>query len=191
MDENAQTETVAGSDSPDAVTPPAASTATDIDKLRADLNRANKSDAERRVALKAAQDELTALKAAQATAAQTALAEQGKFQELYEAEQKRAADLEKQAAALNDRIRAQELAALRQRIANDKKIPLALADRLQGETAEEISADADKLLEALPRPSAASLNGGERGLPGSGLSTADAKQIAGRFNINPRYLEDN
>lgn len=189
MDENAQTETVAGSDSPDAVTPPAASTATDIDKLRADLNRANKSDAERRVALKAAQDELTALKAAQATAAQTALAEQGKYQELYEAEQKRAADLEKQAAALNDRIRAQELAALRQRIANDKRLPLALADRLQGETAEEIAADADKLLEALPRPSAPSLNGGERGLPGSGLSTADAKQIAGRFNINPRYLE--
>ena len=189
METNAQTEPVVGSDSPVADNPTTDKSVTDIDKLRADLNRANKSDAERRVALKAAQDELTALKAAQATAAHTALAERGKYQELYEAEQKRAADLEKQAAALNDRIRAQELAALRQRIANDKRLPLALADRLQGETAEEIAADADKLLEALPRPSAPSLNGGERGAPGGGLSTAEAQQIASRFNINPRYLE--
>lgn len=196
---NAQTETVAGSDSPDAGQPttaagrqdaPAGDGGSDLDKLRAELNRANKSDAERRVALKAAQDELAALKAAATEAEQRALAEQGQYQQLYEAERKRAADLEKATADLNARIAAQELAALRQKVAAEKGLPPALADRLQGKTAEDIATDADALLAALPRPTAPGLNGGVRGAGGAAMTPDDAKRIAGRFNIDPRYLTD-
>jgi len=196
---NAQIETIAGSDSPDAGQPttaagrqdaPAGDGGSDLDKLRAELNRANRSDAERRVALKAAQDELAALKAAATEAEQRALAEQGQYQQLYEAERKRAADLEKATADLNARIAAQELAALRQKVAAEKGLPPALADRLQGKTAEDIATDADALLAALPRPTAPGLNGGVRGAGGAAMTPDDAKRIAGRFNIDPRYLTD-
>lgn len=189
---NAQTETVTGSDSPDAGQPTAAvgrqdapttDSGSDLDKMRAELNRANRSDAERRLALKAAQDELAALKAAQAEAEQKTLAERGEYQKLYEAERARAADM----AA---RIAAQELATLRQRVAAEKGLPPALAERLQGTTAEELAADAEALLSALPRPTAPPLNGGTRGAAGAAVSAADARQIANRFNIDPRYLTD-
>lgn len=197
--QNAQTETVAGSDSPVAgqpaadagrQEPPAPDAGSDLDKTRAELNRANKEAAERRVALKQAQDELTALKAAQTQAEQAALAERGEYQKLYEAEKQKAADLEKAAAEMQSRIKQQELAALRQRVANEKGLPATLAERLQGETAEELAADAETLLAAIPRPTAPSMNGATRGANGAALSEADARQIAGRFNIDPRYLKD-
>ena len=195
---DAQTQVAVGSDSPDAgghdaATPQAgqdAAPVVDPTKMQADLNRANKEAAERRVALKAAQDELATLKQAQAAAEQKALAERGEYQKLYEAETATRADLEKQIAALNDRIRSQELAALRQRVATEKALPPALAERLRGETAEELAADADALLAVLPRPVAPGLNGGVRGATGGNLTPDDAKRIAGRFNIDPRYLTE-
>lgn len=198
MSTDAQTQAVAGSDSPDAgghdaATPQAgqdAAPVADPTKMQADLNRANKEAAERRVALKAAQDELAALKTQQAAAEQKALAERGEYQKLYEAETATRADLEKQIAALNDRIRSQELAALRQQVAAEKSLPASLAERLRGETAEELAADADALLAALPRPVAPGLNGGTRGATGGNLTPDDAKRIAGRFNIDPRYLTE-
>ena len=120
---------------------------------------------------------------AKADAEVAALAERGEYKSLYEKAQA-------QAAALETALKAQQIALLRQQVATAKKLPPPLADRLRGETLDELNADADELLQALPRPAAASLNGGERGLAGGGLSTEDARQIAGRFNINPRYLED-
>jgi hypothetical protein len=164
-------------------------TARTLDELQADLKKKNSEARNLRERLIDAEAKLVTADKSRAEAEAQRLAEQGKYQELYEAEKKRAADFENQVAALNDRIRAQELAALRQRIANEKKLPAALADRLQGETADEIAADADKLLEALPRPAATPLNGGERGLTGGGPSEAEARHIASRFAINPRYLE--
>ncbi len=126
---------------------------------------------------------ITAAEKAQEDAARKAAEEQGQFKELYEKAQAQAAKLEAD-------LKAQQIALLRQQVATAKKLPQPLADRLRGETLDELNADADELLQALPRPAAASLNGGERGLAGGGLSTEDARQIAGRFNINPRYLED-
>lgn len=189
MDTNTQTETVAGSDSPDVATLKAGQPADDIDKLREQLNRANREAAERRHALKAAQDALDALKAEQVAAQEKSLAEQGQYQKLYEAEKERAAAEAKRAADLESRMRAQEIAMLRQRVASEKGLPVVLAARLQGETVEEISADADALLEALPRPTAAGLDGGARGAS-KGMSPSEAKSILTRYNIDPRYLED-
>lgn len=63
------------------------------------------------------------------------LAEQNKWKELYEEREK-----ELQTERLNN---------LRQRVAMEKKIPAPLVDRLQGATAEELAADADRILEAI------------------------------------------
>jgi membrane protein involved in colicin uptake len=161
----------------------------DADKLRASLEKANREAAERRHAVKALQAELAALKSERDAAATQAMTEQGKFKELYEAAEKRAADEAAARAELEQRIKAQETALLRQRIATEKGLPAALVDRLQGETPEELAADADVLLAALPRPNAPALDGGTRGAAGRGLSPQDAKAIANRFNIDPRYLD--
>ncbi len=189
MDTTAQTELVVGSDSPVADNPPTDNAVTDIDKLRADLNKANKSDAERRIALKAASDELAALKKAQADAEAATLAEKGEYQKLHAAEKERADKLAADLEALRTQARAHELAILRHKVASEKSLPATLVDRLRGETLEEIAADADELLKALPRPNAPNLNGGAQGA-GRGIAPAEASTILGRFGIDPRYLND-
>ena len=78
---------------------------------------------------------------------------------------------------------------LRQRIATEKGLPAALVDRLQGETPEDLAADVDVLLAAIPRPTAPALDGGTRGAAKAGLSANETRSIASRFNIDPRYLE--
>ena len=189
MDTNAQTEPVVGSDSPVADTPTTDNAVTDIDKLRAELNRANREAGERRIALKAASDKLAALEKAQADAEAATMAEKGEYQKLHAAEKERADKLAADLAAERDKARAHELAILRHKVASEKSLPAALIDRLRGETLEEIAADADELLKALPRPNAPNLNGGAQGA-GRGIAPAEASTILGRFGIDPRYLND-
>ena len=161
----------------------------DVEKMRAALEKANKEAADRRHTAKQLAAELAALKSERETQTAAQLAEQGKYQELYEVEKKRAADEAARAAELENRIKAQELALMRQRVATEKGLPAALVDRLQGETPEELAADADVLLAAIPRPTAPALDGGTRGAVKTGLSANEARLIANRFNIDPRYLE--
>lgn len=189
MDTNAQTEPVVGSDSPDADNPQTGQSVTDIDKLRADLNKANKEAAERRIALKATADKLAALEKAQADAEAATLAERGEYQKLHAAEKERADKLAADLEAMRAQAHAQELAILRHKVASEKSLPAALIDRLRGETLEAIAADADELLKALPRPNAPNLNGGAQGM-GRGIAPADASTILSRFGIDPRYLND-
>ena len=168
---------------------PPAVVETDVDKLRKDLEKANREAADRRHANKQLAADLAALKSEREASATAQLAEQGKFKELYEAAEKRAADEAARAADLENRIQAQELMILRQRIATEKRLPAALVDRLQGETPEDLAADADVLLAAIPRPTAPALDGGTRGAAKAGLSANETRSIASRFNIDPRYLE--
>ncbi len=65
-------------------------------------------------------------------------------------------------AAAEKRAAEAEQKWLRQRVATDKKLPSALADRLRGSTEEEMSADADALLAGLPKPPTPSFDGGVR-----------------------------
>lgn len=75
-----------------------------------------------------------------------------------------------------------ERQALRSRIALQKALPADLADRLQGETEEELLADADKLL-ALVAPSgvprASSRQGAPEGGPRSGSMNDKLRRAAG------------
>lgn len=79
--------------------------------------------------------------------------EQGKFRELYEAAQQRIAETEA-------RLKAAEIASIKREVAGRLNMPQALANRLQGETLEDIEADAKELLAALPKPAAPNINSG-------------------------------
>lgn len=87
-----------------------------------------------------------------------ALAEQGKYKELFEKQQ---ADL--QAAA--DRVKALELQTLRNNVATKVGLPAAFVDRLRGETEAEIEADAKSILAIIPKPTAPNINANSGGQP--------------------------
>lgn len=110
--------------------------------------------------------------------------EQGKFRELYEAAQQRIAETEA-------RLKASEIASIKREVAGKLNMPQALANRLQGETLEEIEADAKELMAALPKPSAPNINSGtgNGATPtGVGMSEAEKKELAARLGVDWRYL---
>ena len=106
-------------------------------KLVKDLRSEN---AKHRTANKAVQKE-------KEEAERKAAEEQGEYKRLYEAEQAKRVESETEAANLR-------IARIRDKVARELKLPGALVDRLQGETEEEITADAQALLEAMPKPQA-------------------------------------
>ena len=115
---------------------------------QADIDRIVK-DRLTRAEQKAAETNAKAVADAEAKA----LAEQGKFKELYDK-----AIL--QAQAKEQRVAELELAALRRDVATKTGLPAPLIDRLRGATAEELEADANALLAALPKPAAPNINSG-------------------------------
>lgn len=81
---------------------------------------------------KEAETRLQALEAERKAAEEKNLAEQNKYKELYEKREQELA--------------AERLRNTRQQVAMQKGIPADLVDRLQGASAEELTADADRLL---------------------------------------------
>lgn len=127
-----------------------------------------------------------AAEAAKAEAARKAAEEQGKFKELYEAAQARLAEAEQLA-------KASELARLRAEVAHKLELPAPLADRLRGETADELEADAKVLLAAIPKPAsptatdaAAGLNGRQ---PTPQKTDAEIAEMAARYGVSFEALK--
>lgn len=120
-------------------------------------------------------------------AEQKRLEEQQKFQELYEKEKAKREAAEAQRQAL-------ELTSLKRRVADEVGLPKALAERLQGETEEDITADAKALLKTLPRPDAPNLDGGAgKGGKGAGNNAPTWQEIqeqAAQFGVNARFLAE-
>lgn len=116
-------------------------------------------------------------------AEQAALAEQGKYKDLWE---KAEADKANAAAELA-KLQRQQLATS---IAAKVGLPAGLAARLQGTTEDEIEADAKALLADLPKPAAPNLNSS----PGSNapvagqMTDAEKRELAARYGVNPRYI---
>jgi hypothetical protein len=77
------------------------------------------------------------------------LKEQGKFEDMYNAEVTKNANLQKKIDELQDQIVERDRSDLRKTIAAKYKLPDELADRLKGETEEEITADAKDLAKKL------------------------------------------
>lgn len=123
-------------------------------------------------------------KRAAADAEAKALAEQGEFKKLYE---KLQADLQERESKLAAMERQQAQAT----IAGKLGLPAALAARLQGNTPEEMEADARALLEALPKPTAPNINSVPGGnAPSDGqLAAADMAELAAIYGVNPKYLK--
>lgn len=117
-------------------------------------------------------------------AEQAALAEQGKYRELYEKEKaereaalKRALELEH-----ND---------LRRQVATAAGHP-NLWSRINGETKDELEADMKALMDAMPRPQAPDLNGGagagSRGSQ-SQLTDSQLREMAAVYGVSYEHLK--
>lgn len=134
--------------------------------------------------LKALEAEREKAAAELSTAEKKRLAEEGKFRELYEKQQ---AELETERKARRDT----ELRLIRQQAASETKLPAILADRLQGETLEEMVADAKKILASLPKPPAPDINPGSGGgaAPKAGELTPEQKaELASAYGVNPKFM---
>lgn len=114
------------------------------------------------------------------------LEEQNRFRELYEKE------VAAREAAVAE-MKALSLKALRRQIATDTGLPGGLADRLQGETEEELKADAAALLSTLPATGAPPLDGGAGGrnkrLPNV-PPWEEIQEQAARFGVSAKYLAE-
>lgn len=154
-----------------AETPEAKFTQADLDRILGE-----------RLAKEKQRTEAAAQKARE-EAERKAAEEQGKFQELY---QGTLAQLEKLAAEK----RALEAAAMRREVAAKVNLPAALIDRLQGETADELEADAKALLAALPKPAAPNINAGSpAGVPPAGVMSEEERKLrAAALGVDWRYF---
>ena len=130
---------------------------------------------------KSVQEAETAAKAAE----EAKLAEQGEFKALYEKAQ---AEL----AQAQEAAKAAQLSQLRTQIGTKHSLPQALIDRLQGEDAETIEADALSLLEAIPQSkpvlstdSAAGTNGN----PTPQYTAEDITRMANRYGLSEKALK--
>jgi len=118
-------------------------------------------------------------------ATRKAAEEQGKYKELYEEELTKREAAEMQAKCL-------ELDALKSKIATEVGLPQELASRLAGETEDEIKADAQVVLAALPKSTIG--NDAQQGTGGTGtqtptMSEEDIKEFAARYGVDPRFVK--
>jgi hypothetical protein len=125
-----------------------------------------------------------AAKKAAADAEAKALKEQGEYKTLYE---KLQAELEQE----RTRAKQLEVAGMRRDVAARLNLPAGLVDRLRGETDEEITADAETLLAALPKPAAPDINAGNSSMKGGGslpygMTEESIKEQAVRLGVDPK-----
>ena len=110
--------------------------------------------------------------------------EQGEFKKLYQAEMEKREKAEAEAHRL-------EVAAIKQRVASATGLPDGLAARLQGETEEDITADAKTLMASLPSP--ALNNDGQRGVRDTKqtpqMSEEEINEFAARMGVDPKYVK--
>jgi hypothetical protein len=123
---------------------------------------------------------------AAATAAEKAkadaLKEQGEYQKLWEQEKALREAAQAEATAL-------QLAGLKRDAAAKYKLPPALAERLRGENADEIDADAKALAVTLPKATAPNLNDKAGSPNGQAALTEDDKvRLSGVLGIPAKYL---
>ena len=81
----------------------------------------------------------------------------------------------KRLAELEAQVKNQTLAQMRREVAASVGLPPALADRIHGETPEEMEADAKSMLEALPKPVANKPSPGIVTNPGAATQPAEPR----------------
>ena len=166
VEQEAQTTPTAGDNQPEQAQPERTFTQQDVDRI---INE--------RIAKERTKAESMAAKARE-EAERKAAEEQGKYQELYEAAQKRIADTEA-------RLHAAEIASIKREVAARLNMPIALAQRLQGEDEATIEADAKELMAALPKPTAPNINSGTGNGATPGQSTSIDRETLLALGLNP------
>lgn len=117
-------------------------------------------------------------------ATRKAAEEQGKYKELYETELAKREAAEMQAKCL-------ELDALKSKVAAEVGLPQQLASRLAGETEDEIKADAQVVLAALPKSTIG--NDAQQGIGGISqaptMSEEEIKEFAARYGVDAKFVK--
>ena len=168
VEQEAQTTPTAGEQQPEPQAQPERTfTQQDVDRI---INE--------RLAKERSKAETMAMKARE-EAERKAAEEQGKYQELYEAAQKRIADTEA-------RLKAAEIASIKREVASRLNMPAALANRLQGEDEATIEADAKELMAALPKPTPPNINSGTGNGATPTNSNAIDRETLLALGLNPR-----
>lgn len=122
---------------------------------------------------------------AKADAETAALVEQGKYKEIAER-------LQAERDAAQAEARGVALKLMQRDVAAKTNLPAPLAERLRGETVEEMEADAKAILAALPKPAAPNINApnGVGGVPATGQkSEAEIMEMAARYHVSPALLK--
>ena len=96
-----------------------------------------------------------------------------------EAEMSELEKAQKRAELAENKARAAELAILRRDVASRTGLPLALVDRLRGETPEDLEADAKELLASIPAQPAPKLAPTNPGAPQTGETDAERRKRLG------------
>lgn len=106
---------------------------------------------------------------------------EAKVKDFEDADKSDKEKLEAKADDAESRAKTAEAKALRYEVAGAKDLPLKWADRLRGDTKEELEADADELLKEI-NPDASDFGGGGRGSSTKDDSSMDARirRAAGR-----------
>jgi hypothetical protein len=109
--------------------------------------------------------------------------EQGEFKTLYEDTQAQLAEAQKQLAEM-------ERASMRREAVDQTGLPAALADRLQGETLDEMVEDAKTLLAAMPKQQpATNINGTARGTTKAVPSDHEIQEQAAVLGVDWKLLK--
>lgn len=130
-----------------------------------------------------------------AEAERVAAEEQGKWKELYETSLAKLEETQKAQAEAEAKAKAAQAAALRTQIAAEIGLPAKFATRLQGETDEEIRADAESILELMPGAPTPPLNtdgsnGNNKNTPSKPLMTeAEIREEAARLGVGYNELK--
>ena len=159
------TETAADQQHSETATETVAVSRAEFDKMAAALKEANKEAAARRKRL----EELEAAEAKR-----------------KEAEMTETEKATKKAQELEAKLKAYELAEMQRAAADKAGLPAQLAKRLQGNTPEELEADAKALAETLPKPTkqtAAVTNPGANGQQGETDAQKKARLYGGDIDI--------
>lgn len=142
------------------------------EKLTIPKDRFDTVNEERKTALARVKE----LEAAEKKAEQEALAEQGKFEELYKAQ------LEAVEVA-NAKLAKVEHDSLKRKIATDAGFP-GIWDRLHGEGEEDLTADMALFMESMPKPSSPNIDAGTT----SGKRTSDGETPGKVTKENRNYV---
>lgn len=130
-----------------------------------------------------------------AEAERVAAEEQGKWEELYKQSQTELEKSREDKKEADARAQKSEIKALRTQIAAEVGLPPKLATRLQGETDEEIRADAEAILELMPGTPAPPLktdgsNGNNKNTPSKpSMTEAEIKEEAARLGVGYSALK--